>query len=1746
MGLFRDYEIQLWTLQDEFLTVLKPYGVENKYFINQPEMKLNIDGTQEFTGEIPMYIYRDTERVENPVWYNVEQGIIITDLSKIKIIFCKHEEDEKVFEFLITKLEERHTDDNLYCKITCEGLAFHELGKIGYKVSLTAEDFYAEDEKLFSENGTSAHPTLQYWLDHFIKPWNDEEAVRHLNQWYYIVDMDWSSYSQLEGGDARAVDKVYEEPYTSSWELGDNIILSRDVKIAQEKERLVDLKESNYYNLTQDLAKSFDIFCRYEYEHDSNYYITARKIIFYNNFSKEKIETEEGIESLYLNISYPYETSEITRETDSTDLVTKMFVQETEYEYSDSNVSTIVNAEANKTKEDYLLNFDYLKVVKGITSDQEERIAVYEAKVRTLNEQIIDLQKEIFAKEEQLPEKRAALTFHTNAALLDQERLSAADALEAELTRRDGTDDGYITISQSNPKTATLLKEDQENYYYINISEQGINPSSLHIYKTRSYSGNTLSDELSGYVLKYDEFNNLVKVENIYIPAPQQSEEPTGSESNEEGDTTPAKVSLSRIVYLTYEYSPKLYYQEVANIWATRLENDTTKKEELQKWIQDTERELKNEKNTEATLFKQLEDERKNFQLLMGAALREGYWQPEDYKDYGDRYVDNIKSQTNKGKGQSGYTQFVWDDDLFDDEQPLFYEVGAQEEKVYYPCLNLKNMLGDIQEHLNELSLCFFSYEQPDYENYGKMRFFSVNSQCQIAHVKNIVSEDHGISTILLVNGAESLTDKEIEIMKTYEAHAFLGKVTPILDGNEVKYDVKKWYPPKAAEGDEEVYLDENNWLKTVSNYVRVYPRIKVNSLYLKNTSDELSVRLNNQNLVNFEDYYTLIKTTRKNEENTSDYFITIDPYSFLKNYNIEANIGSQDIDVRFTISNADTAIYLDALKVLKENAYPKVSYSVNFNAIDKDFIKHSYDYLACIANINDVDLKFKDVQGYIAELTLDLNQPENDNGEVKNYKAKFEDLFSTIVAQTESMKKNEHVMDVAANVFFNDTIAPDVVQNSLRNIDLNYEFNRGSLTINEEEGIWAKSDGGVVAIRGGGIFTATQQDANGNWVWNTGILPSGINADLITTGQLDTNLIRIFSGDNIRFQWYGDGLYAYKTLADDQVLMEALNDNVTLEKKFMTNGTLDDADMKQFVVHNGQGIFLVAQPGAKVLNEAKNDLRQINNEIKRVEISWDGLKLRNWNNDEVFFADPDTGNLNLKGAVEATEFKTYMTDGFGFIKINNEEGIQVVNNDNTQSFVASYDGVQMTGRVVANSGQFGPWLINENESIIYDPENTHNKQLGKKNIIYFGKDGLSFSDILKIETGSAIDEQNVEHYIMKQFYIGNPIDNETDTEETNYMMRIKNIKVSDTEHKYPPLYTLEFGDSFSFGKNFILPRENGGTGLTTGAYYRYTVGTDNTKWDDEIADYCNSITNPAPGDLIVFSSNQYIEQQSSETQISPIDVDTNIGTQYGQVTYLESENGTWQRNASSISSVIYYFKNYHNFDASISRWNVNNWNNDTAYPPGWGRVGTGRYPQDRCALFIKFTCPIEADGYNDKIKIIFSFRTCFENNLPDSQMGTTKWNMTSYNRETLVDQRIFLDLYEYESDYNSRNDISVWKAASSSKQGTTPLATGIYNMSGHEGDRPRTVTSTNPLYYTSEAYLDMLPGKSLEGNKDYVIIFYNYNTDSLVYVQQGTTDINQSQYNPQIVLGHGTAPTITFTPKIYIYSDFQWKQFGV
>ena len=118
--------------------------------------------------------------------------------------------------------------------------------------------------------------------------------------------------------------------------------------------------------------------------------------------------------------------------------------------------------------------------------------------------------------------------------------------------------------------------------------------------------------------------------------------------------------------------------------------------------------------------------------------------------------------------------------------------------------------------------------------------------------------------------------------------------------------------------------------------------------------------------------------------------------------------------NIEYHLSNADTSIYLDAKKILKENAYPKVAYEIEVSKWSPDLLTSIYTKLAQIVMINDTDLKLQNTFGYISNVKLDLDHEEKDSVEVKNYKTKFEDLFSRIVAETEEMHKNSRNLSLA------------------------------------------------------------------------------------------------------------------------------------------------------------------------------------------------------------------------------------------------------------------------------------------------------------------------------------------------------------------------------------------------------------------------------------------------------------------------------------------------------------------------------------------------------------------------------------------------------------------------------------------------------------------------------------------------------------------------------------------------------------
>ena len=98
----RNYEVSIWTLQDSFISVLKPFNLESKGMIQEAKIELKDDGDSTFSFKIPMYIRENinideephfknfSKLKENPIWYNVRNGNIITNMRKIKVIFNKN------------------------------------------------------------------------------------------------------------------------------------------------------------------------------------------------------------------------------------------------------------------------------------------------------------------------------------------------------------------------------------------------------------------------------------------------------------------------------------------------------------------------------------------------------------------------------------------------------------------------------------------------------------------------------------------------------------------------------------------------------------------------------------------------------------------------------------------------------------------------------------------------------------------------------------------------------------------------------------------------------------------------------------------------------------------------------------------------------------------------------------------------------------------------------------------------------------------------------------------------------------------------------------------------------------------------------------------------------------------------------------------------------------------------------------------------------------------------------------------------------------------------------------------------------------------------------------------------------------------------------------------------------------------------------------------------------------------------
>lgn len=1029
----RSYEVSIWTLQDSFIAVLKPLNLEHKGAIQDGKITLQDDGENRISFSIPMYIREKGEFIENPLWYDTENGNLIANLRKLKVIFNKKTADERVFEFIITKVTENHEGFEKTCEVEGESLAFNELGKQGYKISLSEEDLYNEvsDEldALKADDSTeeiSVKNKINYWIDKVLAGTN----------WSYSIQMDWSivdgiidqyeegatRYSDLteeqratlnsnrESNGLRRHDRIYEDAYVSSWSISNNALIPAAVVESAEKLRMVEGNESNRYNLLQSIAEAFEVYTKYKYYYDKNYHIIGREVIFYNNFLDENNT---------IDLTYDYDTQSISRELDAADIVTKMYVKTLDDESYPSGLASIMDTEANKTGEDYILNFDYLYDIKTISDEQYAAIKTFEKDIANLNKQIKPLDTSIIKLEEELLDAEIA---RDNALALMKEAKENITFITDQLKAitNDSNYSATVTVVKENPAFIFLSK--QESNYLGKFGSQfsGIVPGTVKV-----YSDQACTSEVS--------FTQQIKDNMV------QSLTFTNS--------TGTNIT-SGYLYATFDYKPALEkeklkenyeilcnnHQRIYNNNLTLIEGTNPTK------INGTKKELgltnyiKAQKQKRQLLYEQKQALIADFENMMGSALREGNWQPEDeYVGYGDQYDENIQPSYSSSaiSTTSGKLKFIWDKELFDEEEKNYYEYGINQEKVYYPCIDLTAINSNIFDKLKEED--FRNGLSFVYKNSGESNPYLLPQgvNCKFAFIQS--TSGGNIVPVLMITNLYN----ETNIANDTTANIALGYLKSLTSYIAYTTDISILLNTITANNSTIFSVPSSAWIEQPHKYNIVYPRLEIQSDLLKTGTNELLLHIYREKadptdstgerkvytyidkLKEFTDYSIFSRNEKK--------YITIKPEVLLA-----GKIGEAKIKINYCLANTALQIYLDAIEVMKENAYPKVSYTISQLFSPKLFY-NTYDRLGQLAHINDAKLKFKNVMGYISAVELNLDKPWEDNITIQNYKNKFEDLFSTIVAQTEDMKKNAYRINAAANAFSaNGLLTAEVTPESL------------------------------------------------------------------------------------------------------------------------------------------------------------------------------------------------------------------------------------------------------------------------------------------------------------------------------------------------------------------------------------------------------------------------------------------------------------------------------------------------------------------------------------------------------------------------------------------------------------------------------------------------------------------------------------------------------------------------------------------
>lgn len=419
-----------------------------------------------------------------------------------------------------------------------------------------------------------------------------------------------------------------------------------------------------------------------------------------------------------------------------------------------------------------------------------------------------------------------------------------------------------------------------------------------------------------------------------------------------------------------------------------------------------------------------------------------------------------------------------------------------------------------------------------------------------------------------------------------------------------------------------------------------------------------------------------------------------------------------------------DPELYYQAADmVLYTSSFPQVSYTINVLEISEIEGFELYQFkIADKTYVEDTEFFGYDKNGrpykeeiVISQVKYNLDDPSQNTITVQNYKTQFQDLFQRMAASSQILQYNEGVYNRAAGAINNDgTINSALMQNTLKDNALIIQNAKNQSVVWDDTGITISNylnANEIVRLTSTGIALTT----DGGRSWTTGITGSGVNADVITAGRIDTDRIRIFNKNMQQtFEWNDKGINAY--MWDSTIGTGAVNYGqfVRFDKYglYGYNGgnpnwnpsTISDVISSSIFSLTWNGLSINIPPNSQTAPVIT--VGPSNNPV--FQVSSDGtLKATSGEISGTLIVDGlDASQVTIDGTAITNTVSGAPTEQIQAAYLN-LKGITVKNSSNTTTFqVDSSGNVKVSGNITMTGGNITWNNINESDSAAYTAAN--------------------------------------------------------------------------------------------------------------------------------------------------------------------------------------------------------------------------------------------------------------------------------------------------------------------------------------------------------------------------------------------------------------------------------------------------------